>query len=150
MDKPAIYNALNRLLTILERSLPMYLSYAAPWTRQGDEKAVRALEYIVDEQERLAARVAELVLELGPVNVGEYPFEFYDMHDLSLDYLLSRLVEFQKKDVAAIERTVDELQSDRRAAAAAEEALGAARGQLETLEELAAELGKSSSTWLVS
>jgi hypothetical protein len=144
MDKMGIYHALNRLLTILERSLPMYLSWASPWTRQGDEKAVQALSHIVDEQKRLAARVAEIILRSGPINLGEYPHEFYDVHDLSLDYLLGRLVAYQKRDVAALERSVGELQSDREAAAVAEEALGAARGHLETLEELAADLARTS------
>lgn len=148
MSTRSIYNALNRLLTILERSLPMYLSYAMPWTHKSNEKAVIALGHIVAEQKQLAARVAELVLEVGPMDLGEYPVEFYDTHDLSLDYLLTRLVVYQKRDVAALERCVEALQSDRRAAALAEEALGAARGHLETLEELAAELGKPSPTGL--
>ncbi|MGD9721128.1 MAG: hypothetical protein AB7O59_03620 [Pirellulales bacterium] len=150
MNQRQTYNALNRLLTILERSLSMYLSYASPWLQTGDEKAVTALSHIVDEQKRLAARVAELVLERGPMDLGEYPHEFYDLHDLSLDFLLNKLVEYQKRDVAALEKSVEELQSDRAAASVAEEALGAARGHLETLEELAAELGNSSSRWLVS
>jgi hypothetical protein len=147
MMKPAVYHALNRLLTVLERSLPMYLSYATPWTHTGDEKALAALAHIVADQKLLAERVAQLVLELGPIDIGEFPIAFLDMHDLSLDFLLGRLVEYQKKDVAALQQWVEDLQSDRRAAAAAEEALGAARGQLETLQELQAELGKSPSTW---
>jgi hypothetical protein len=150
MDKPDIYNALNRLLTILERSLPMYLSYASPWVRKGDDKAVSALRNIVDEQKQLAARVAELVLQRGPMDLGEYPVEFYDTHDLSLDYLLSRLVDYQQRDVAALSRCVEELQSDRPSATIAEEAIGAARGHLEILTELAAALGDSSSTWMRS
>ncbi len=40
-----------------------------------------------------------------------------------------------------------DVQSERPAAGLAEEALGSARGHLETLEELAAELSKS--TWAV-
>ncbi len=150
MAEPEIYRALNRLLTILERSMPMYLSYASPWVRRGDSKAVTALEAIVEQQRKLAERVAELVLQRGPINLGEFPVEFYDTHDLSLDYLLSRLVDYQRRDVAALERCVDDLQSDRPSAAVAEEALGAARGHLEILEELAASLGNSTATWSVS
>ena len=150
MAKQIVYHALNRLLTVLERSLPMYLSYASPWTRKGDEKAVTALKNIVEQQQQLAARVADLILDMGPIDLGEYPVEFYDLHDVSLDYLLSRLVAFQRRDLAALERSASELQSERRTAVVAEEALGAARGHLETLEELYAELGKSSQTWLVS
>ena len=150
MDNPGIYDAINRLLTVLERSLPIYLSYAKPWTRKGDQKATTALAHIVEDQQKLAARATELVLELGPTNQGEYPNEFYDVHDLSLDFLLSKLVEFQKLDVTTLQRCAEQLRSDRQAAEVADEALGAARGHLETLEELAADLGKSSSTWLLT
>lgn len=149
MDKPGIYNALNRLLTILERSLPMYLSYASPWTHKGDEKAAAALANIVEALKRLAVRVSELVLEVGPIDVGEYAVEFYDMHDLSLDFLLSKLVEYQKRDIAALEKCAEQLQSDRHAADVAEEALGTARGHLETLEELAGDIDKSKPTWMI-
>jgi hypothetical protein len=132
-----IHHTLNRLLTTLHRSLPMYLTYACPWTHRGDERAVTALKSIVENQKELAGRVAQFILSRHEtIEMGEYPIEFLDTHDLSLDYLLTRLVEFQKRDVAAIERCVAELQKDRQAAALAEEALGAARGHLETLEEL--------------
>lgn len=149
MDKPGIYNALNRLLTVLERSLPMYLSYTSPWTHGGDQRARQALANIVDARSKLANRVAKLVLESGPIELGAYPFEFYDMHDLSLDFLLSKLVEYQKRDIAKHEQCARDLQVDRRAGELADEALGAARGHLETLEELAGELNKSSPTWMV-
>ncbi len=149
MDKRAVHLALNQLLTVLERSLPTYLSYAAPWTRTGDQRAVEALQRIVTQQQQLANRVAELVLELGPTNVGDYPVEYYDMHDLALDYLLRKLVEYQKRDIGKVERIVEKLQIHRPAAVVAEETLGMLRAQLETLEELADELGASKVTWMV-
>ena len=127
----------------------MYLSYAAPWTRSGDKHAVEALGRIVGEQQQLAKRVADAVLELGPTSIGDYPVEFYDVHDLALDYLLRKLVELQKRDVAKAERIVDALQSHRPAAVLAEETLGMLRAQLETLEELSDELGASKVTWMV-
>ena len=145
-----VYRALNRLLTILERSLPFYLSYTSPWMRKQDEKAAEALSRIVKQQQDLAARVAELVLEQGPMNLGEYPIEFYDFHDLSFEFLLGKLVEYQRRDIAALEKVVLKLQPDRRAAALAEETLGMARGHLETLEELAAELGKPAAPTLAT
>lgn len=149
MDKRAIYDALNQLLTVLERSLPMYLSYASPWTRTGDKRAVGVLKRIVDEQQQLAKGVADAVLELGPTDIGDYPVEFYDLHDLAFDYLLRKLLEYQKRDVAKVERIVDALQSHRPAAVLAEETLGMLRAQLESLEELSSELGAAKVTWMV-
>ncbi len=138
MSQPVINRSLNRLLTIIYRSLPMYLTQACPWTHRGDEKAVAALARIVDEQKQLATRVAEFILEHhGPIEMGEFPLDFPDTHDLSLDYLLTKLVICQKNDIAALERCAADLQKDRAATALAEEALGAAKGNLETLEELA-------------
>ena len=141
-----VYRALNRLLTVLERSLPTYLCYAMPWTRKQDEKALEAVRRIAEDQQRLARQAADVVLEAGPVNLGEYPIEFLDMHDLSLQFLLKKLAEYQKRDIAVIARTVEELRGDRRAYALAEEALGAARGHLETLEELIAPASSPQST----
>ena len=140
MSKQGVYQTLNRLLTVIERSLPLYLSYTTPWTREGDDKATAALKHIVADQQQLAGRIADVILEMGPIDLGEYPIEFYDLHDLSLEFLLTKLVEYQKKSVAKLERIAPELQEDRVAGALAEEALGAARGHLETLEELVGKL----------
>jgi len=139
MTKLGTYHALNRLLTILYRSLPLYLDYACPWTHRGDEKAVATLRNIVAGQKQLSTRVAQAVMALGPTEIGEFPIEFLDMHDLSLDFLVKKLIEYQKKDIAALEQCAAELAPDRKAAALADEALGAARGHLESLEELASQ-----------
>jgi hypothetical protein len=146
MEKARTYDVLNRLLTIVYRSLPMYLSYACPWTQRGDERAVAALARIVDDQKQLSTRIAQYVMQhYGPTEIGEYPVDFLDTHDLALDFLIKKLVECQKRDVEATEQCVAALHADRQATALSEEALGAARGHLETLEELAAELSKV--TW---
>lgn len=147
MIKIGTYHVLNRLLTVLYRSLPTYLTYAAPWTHRGDDPALATLENIVADQRQLAARIAQYILDHhGPIETGEYPIEFLDVHDLSLDFLLTKLVEYQKKDVATLEQCVQALQGDRHAAVLAEEALGSARGHLETLQEQADRLAKTSSS----
>jgi hypothetical protein len=146
MTKPDVYQVLNRLLTIVYRSLPMYLTYARPWIHRGEEKALATLKHIAADQTQMANRIGQYILEHhGPIEIGEYPIDFLDMHDLALDYLISRLVERQRHDVAAIEQCVALLKSDREASALAEEALGAARGQLEVLEESAEQFAKSAS-----
>jgi hypothetical protein len=144
MSKLGTYQVLNRLLTILYRSLPMYLTYAHPWTHRGEEKALAALQHIADEQKQMAGRIAQYILDHhGPIEMGEYPIDFLDMHDLSLEFLITRLVQCQKNDLAAIEQWVVELKADRQATMLAEEALGAARAQLESLQELAEQFSKS-------
>ena len=149
MTQPGPHEVLNRLLTILYRSLPMYLTYALPWTHRGDEQAVKVLEHIVEDQRQLSTRLAQYIMDhYGATELGDYPLDFPDLHDLAFDYLIGKLLACQKADVAAIEDCVAQLQKDRQAAALAEEALGSARGHLETLEELAAQAAKDGNTWV--
>ncbi len=126
---------LNRLMQIHYRSLPMYLSSARPWVPRGHEKAAETLELIVDDQKRTVEKVSEeLLAARADINPGEFPMEYTDLHDLSVDFLLHELVESQRCDVAAIEDCVVELGGD----PLAQEALGAAKGHLESLEEAVA------------
>jgi hypothetical protein len=146
MTKPGAYQVLNRLLTTLYRSLPIYLTYAVPWTHRGEEQALATLRNVANQQKEMASRIGRYLLEHhGPLEMGEYAIDFLDLHDLSLDFLITRLVEAQKHDVATIQRCVEQLKPDRQASALAEEALGEARAQLEILEELAERLASSTS-----
>jgi len=148
MSKPGNYQALNRLLTILYRSLPMYLTYASPWTRRGDEAATEAMRRIVEDQQQLSTRVAQYIIDhYGGVELGDYPLDFPDTHDLAFDYLIGKLVTCQKSDMAALEECAAALAGEPEAAALAEEALGSARAHLETLEELADEAAKQGVSW---
>jgi hypothetical protein len=142
MSKHSTHRALNRLLSVIERSLPMYLSYARPWTALANDPAIGALSRIVAQQKEFAERIGQAVLEIGPIELGEYPIEFYDWHDLSMDFLIGKLVQHQKLAISRIERIVSELHHDRPAAALAEETLGQARGHLEILEELSGRVAR--------
>ncbi len=131
--------ALNHLFITLYRSLPMYLTYAVPWTHHGDERIVETLRHIVADQKAVCARIAQYLHDQqAPLNTGDYSMGFTDLHDLSLDYLVSRLIRCQQQDIAAIASSVQDLSSVPAARTLAEEALGAARAHLESLEELAA------------
>ncbi len=128
---------LNRLLVIHRRSLPMYLSWAQPWADRGDRKAQDALSHVAADQQYLVDRIATLILDNGGVvTPGEFPLIFTGYHDLSMGYLLPKVIALQKEDVAAIEECVDMLRLAPMIKAVAEESLGAAKGHLESLEEL--------------
>ncbi len=149
MSQLGNHDVLNRLYGVLHRSLPMYLTDAVPWTRRGDEPAALALQHIVEDQEQLANRIAEHVLEhYGPIDGGDYPLDFPDTNDLAFDYLIGKLAACQKRDLAAIERCASQLMGDHEARALAEEAVGSARAHLEKFEELAAEVTKAGATWI--
>jgi hypothetical protein len=141
MSPPSTTDVLNRLLVLHERSLPMYLSYAPPDRLAANAKAKAVLDQIVEDQKRTIDRLATLVLDGGgTVDYGEFPMSFTALHDLSLEYLLKLLAERQTKFVSACENLANLLAAAPYAQAAAREALGEAKGHLENLKELQAEL----------
>ncbi|HUY34202.1 MAG TPA: hypothetical protein VMV69_15760 [Pirellulales bacterium] len=128
---------LNQLLAIIYRSFPIYLADASPWTREGDAVAADTLKNIVLDQQASALRIVEMILQRGGrFESGEYPMEFTDTHFLSLDFLLTELLRYQRRDVAAIERIVTALAGHREARELAEETLGGERAHLEAIEAL--------------
>lgn len=137
---PENVDTLNRLLQIVNRSLPMYLADADPWVADPEEPAAVGLRNIVADQRKLAERIADEILDRREQpNPGEFPMAYTDLNDVSLDYLLGELAHRQRRDIAAIEHCVQELNGDPRAHSLAEEALGAAKAHLEQLEELTGE-----------
>lgn len=128
---------LNRLLFLHSRSLPIYLTYAAPYWHGGDEVSKETLEAIAANQRYMADRVGEMIVEHnGVTEFGEFPMVFTGYHDLGFGFLLNQLIARQKREIAAIEWCVEQLRLAPLAKALAEEALGAAKGHLESLEEL--------------
>jgi hypothetical protein len=131
---------LNELMVLHYRSFAMYLLEASPWKHRGDEKATEVLGDIIADQQETCRRIAEVIIARGGYpERGAFPTEWTDTHFLSLDYLLTELIAAQQRDIAAIQRAVDRLWNDPPAQSLAKEALGAAKGHLQSLEELVAE-----------
>ncbi len=144
-DEHAI-DLLSQLLVRHYRSLPMFLTESAPWVHRGDEEASHVLIDIVASQKMMCRRLAsEIEQRGGIVELGEYPTDFLDFHFLSLDYMLQRLCEYQRKEIVCLARSAEQLYADPAASAIAKEALGAARGHLESLEELLAKIPQNGS-----
>lgn len=128
---------LNQLLAIEYRSLPMFLHGAAPWARHGDEKAMETLQDIVTDQKASVQRIAELILDRGGVVAHtEFPMDYAEFHMLSMDFLLTQLILFQRRDVAEIDEIANQLSADVQARELAQEALGSEKAHLEALESL--------------
>lgn len=137
MSSKDTIDILNRLVQLHHRSLPVYLSYAAPTWGRGEEQAKETLKQIAEDATRTVDRVSEMIMdEGGSVDLGAFPMRYTALHDLSFDYLLERLIEAQKQTISAISQCVQQLSLVPMARAIAEESLGAARGHLESLEEL--------------
>ncbi|MCE9555000.1 MAG: hypothetical protein K8T91_16720 [Planctomycetes bacterium] len=137
MNNRDTIDALNQLLAIHYRSVPMYLTEAVPWTHHGDEQATAAVEDIVASHKAIVVRLAdEIQNRYGVVDPGDFPAEYTDLHFLSLDYLLIEILAGLDLDIQSIQECVRRLEDDRVGKALAEEALGNARGHRQTIEEL--------------
>jgi hypothetical protein len=130
-------DVLDRVLVILRRSFPQYLKFARPYIPAGRENVMETIDEIVAGQDALAARVAEHIFESGSLpNYGKFPIEFTDTHDLEIEFLIEEAIGYQKQDIADLAQCVDELRLSPAAQSLAAEALGMAKGHLESLEEL--------------
>lgn len=141
MAQATATGVLNRLLAIVSRSFPMYLTHARPWAPGSDEQALETLRHIVADQQTLSERIGAAVLDRGGLpRTGEFPTEYTMLNDLSARYIVEEAIRYQRRDIAAIERCVDDLRLSPSARPLAEEALGMAKGHLESLEELVGQL----------
>ena len=130
-------DVLNRVLVILRSSFPQYLQYSRPYIPEGRENVMETVEEIVAGQIGLIARLSEQVFESGGLpDKGEFPIEFTDTHDLGIGYQVRAAIGYQKQDIADLAECVDALRLAPAAQALAAEALGMAKGHLESLEEL--------------
>jgi hypothetical protein len=140
MSSAVTNDVLNRLLILHTRSLPMYLSFAAPYCLRGDERAKETLQHIVADHKNMADRLGKMILDNnGTIQHGEYPMWFTGLNDLGYAYVSRQMIELQKRDIAVIEKCIAQPELDPIARALAEEALGAAKGHLESLQELTRE-----------
>lgn len=129
--------ALNRLLSVHVRSLPMYLAEAEVYSRFGQDRAAAVLANIVADQKAMAGRITQLIedrrgaIQLAPAQ------DRTALNFLEMDYLLPLMIEQQKRDITALELIIRFLADDAEGRALAEEALGSAKAHLEALEDAA-------------
>ncbi len=137
MSSPETIDSLNRVLAILERSFTQYMRFAKPYIPAGRENIRETVDEIVAGQDALAERVSHTIFEAGGLpDDGKFPIEFTDTHDLSIDYLIQEAIDCQKQDIVDLGQCVDALRLAPAAQSLASEALGMAKGNLETLEDL--------------
>ena len=128
---------LNRVLVLLTRSFPQYLHWARPYIPPGRENVTETIDQIVIGQNSLADRISQYIFESGGMpDSGRFPIEFTDTHDLAIDFLIQEAIVYQKEDIAKLHEFAESLRLAPAAQALASEALGLAKGNLESLEEL--------------
>ncbi len=140
MNASTSTDLLNRLLVIVTRSFPQYIRFAQPYILPGRRAVGEAIEAIVDDQEGLSDRICQMIVDAGQIpHRGNFPMQFTDKHDLSVDYLVDISRDYMRQDIALLDRLIDQMQQAPAAKALAEEARGMAKGHLETLQELVEE-----------
>jgi hypothetical protein len=118
----------------------MYLASARPWFPQPESEAAAVLRHIADDQQLMVDRIGHVILDQGgSVQPSEFPIEFTDLHDLSIDYLIPQLIERQQREIDWMRQCAESLHEDPTARAITQEALGAAQGHLDSLQELLGE-----------
>lgn len=137
MAKVTVNELLNRVMVMHERSLPMYLAYAAPFLSHGDEAASEVLSQVVRDHKYIVEKFGDFLLEHNhPVGHGHWDMNFTSLHDVSLHYLLTEVVRGEKQLTAELSKYAEKLASFPAAKALVQEALGMAKGHLESLEDL--------------
>ena len=137
MNSTNTLQVLNRLYAIHSCSLPSYLRFARPFGLRNSDQTKQTLDQIADAHAETTDKIGSLILQMnGEIAGGEYPMVFTGWHDLSIRFLIGKVVEYQQRDIAAIEGCVAQLSAAPAAKALAEECLGSAKGQLELLAEL--------------
>ena len=128
---------LNRLAIVHNRSLATYLTYAAPWASSTDTEAMKTLKDIAEQHQETTDRLGELIMDNnGTVETGAFPMHFTAWHDVSLTFLLDKLVESQEAMISTIQECIDLLRLAPMFQAVSEELLGAAKAHLDALHEL--------------
>jgi hypothetical protein len=136
MSQSDTISALNELLALCVRSFPMYLRDTGWTAGPRDDQIAEVFRQIAADQTHLAGRVVkEILASGGNLDDGEFPMEFTELHDLSSDYLLQRAIEYQRELIDGIASCVTRLRLAPAASPLAEEALGLAKGHLESLQE---------------
>ena len=138
MPRQSPVEILNQLLALHTRSLPTYLLSAKPWvSNEAAQAALTVLEQIAADQGLVAGRIVAVIRdEHGTPASSEFPINFTDMHDLSMDYIMAEVQARQEREIEFIEWAVENLAGAAAPGAIAEEALGAAKAHLDSLREL--------------
>jgi hypothetical protein len=88
------------------RSLLQYVSESFPWTKAGADQALTQVRDLASEERDGVAALSKFLTRrrhTAPY-LGPYPMGFTTMNFVSLEYLLPRLTEEQRKAVATLER----------------------------------------------
>jgi hypothetical protein len=120
------------------RSVLTYVGDAYPWTTARDSRAADALRKLIAEEAGAVAGLGRFLFRrhMPVVSLGSYPSSFTTMNFVALEYLLPRLIDYERRSIADLERDLVGVR-DPEARAEVEKLLAVKRRNLPVLESLA-------------
>jgi hypothetical protein len=134
-------DVLNSVLARLYRSLMQYAVDCWPWSTATDTEAAelpeqKVIEQMTLRQQEFVARLADLVMHCGgAVDLGTFP-DNSELHYVSIDYLLGKLIADEQELVIEIQTAGAGLGHDPEAAALVAELLSVETQNVARLSEL--------------
>jgi hypothetical protein len=134
-------DALATLVSVMKSSPATYIADSGIWSYPGDETLKLALSDVVSGQRGIVDRAAGILAErevAAPQTA--YPLSYTAWHDLDLVFLLPRVIDGMKRQVARLEQIVSSATTDQAAVDLGREAIAATRSHVDVLEQQAARL----------
>jgi hypothetical protein len=130
---------LNELMVLHGRSLAVYLNYATPWgQRRVSGDGIDVIGAIAVSHLAFVDEVGEMLLSGdSEVERGEFPMVYTGYHDLSIDFMLTKMLASEQATIERLRACAERAEADR-VRAIAERSLGASQAHLQELEEFIA------------
>lgn len=138
---------LQEILQRESRSVLTYVGEAYPWTRWAEEKALTDLQQIIAAEREAVASLGRFLVRqrIALPYLRPYPAHFTTINFLALDFLLPRLIEYERRSIADLERDQATLK-DPTGQTEVNKLLALKRQHLPRLEELASSQPQASVT----
>lgn len=96
---------LNAVLIRTFRSLLQYVEECSAWADMAEGDVEQAVTSMRLEQQALVGRMVEVLASRGwPIDFGNFPTEYTDLHYVALDFLLGELVADESQLIVEAER----------------------------------------------
>lgn len=130
---------LNGFVISIGRSLLQYADECGPWSGLSDVETQAVFHRLAALQRQEVAAITELLDQREwTVDFGGFPTDYTDLHFMSLEYLLTRIVAGEQAVIADLEEAVHTCVDDPQSAQVLEEVLATQRKILERLKTVAA------------
>lgn len=139
MPDPSHNARLNAALVRVYRSLLQYVDECWPWAAHDESAEQRAVRDMAHQQRGFVSGLVDLLAERGwAIDFSNFPTEFTDLHYVSLDYLVGKLIADETDLISFLEQSRSAITGDPSAAALLTHLIDAERRHVAKLRDLAA------------